>query len=300
MNGGHQRFRIRVRNRPSQQRSHFFLNIDHSLGLTQLLGQPLVGTLQLLVLFGEGIALGFRPALPWLESLPNAGCSFMPPLRRCDEYRPSRRKRAPMPPCFRTAASAFARICRLYSAVNLRRLALATTSGSGGQRRLLRCRLCPSAGTPFGLASLGLTTFRGGQSRRRPRWDRILHLVFPSALDTNYGGEGVSATLAQRAGNDFGDQGTTLAIRERLWRSGNDLATRIGNEVGNQGTTLAIRERLWQSGNDFGNQGTTLAIRERLWQSGNDFGNQGTTLAIRERLWQSGNDFGNQGATSAI
>jgi hypothetical protein len=38
------------------------LNIDHNLGLTQLLGQALVRALQLLVLFGQGIAFGFRSA----------------------------------------------------------------------------------------------------------------------------------------------------------------------------------------------------------------------------------------------
>ena len=44
-------FLFRVRNRPTQQRTHFFLDVDYDLGLAQLLGQPLVGTLQLLILF---------------------------------------------------------------------------------------------------------------------------------------------------------------------------------------------------------------------------------------------------------
>ena len=123
-----------------QPRPTVFLNIDHDLGLTQLLGQPLVVALQLLVLFGEGIALGFRSALPRRESLTNAGRSFRRHFVKCDEYRPSRRNKAPMPPCS-AAASAFVRICCLYSAVNLRRFAFATTSGSGRTTaRLLRLR----------------------------------------------------------------------------------------------------------------------------------------------------------------
>src|ERR1019366_3338235 len=47
-----------------------------------------------------------------------------------DEYRPSRRRSAPIPPV-PLAWSAAARICRLYSAVKRRRLACVTTSGSG-------------------------------------------------------------------------------------------------------------------------------------------------------------------------
>src|SRR5690606_40553171 len=50
---------------------------------------------------------------------------------RCEEYRPSRRRRAPSSP--RSHASASLRILRLYSAVNLRRLAFAVTS-VGGRR----------------------------------------------------------------------------------------------------------------------------------------------------------------------
>jgi len=58
------------------------LDVDDDLGLAQLLGQALVGTLQFLVLFGEGegTSFGFRPTFPWLKPLTNTGSSFTPPL----------------------------------------------------------------------------------------------------------------------------------------------------------------------------------------------------------------------------
>src|SRR5438034_11353807 len=73
-------FPLWVRNRPTQQRTHFFLDVDNDLGFAQLLGQVVVCTLQLLVLFGKRTSLGLRSTLPRLEPLPNAGISFAPPL----------------------------------------------------------------------------------------------------------------------------------------------------------------------------------------------------------------------------
>src|SRR6516164_9155938 len=52
-------------------------------------------------------------------------------LTRCEEYKPSRRRSAPTPPGVVAALSASCRMRCLYSAVKVRRLALATTSGSG-------------------------------------------------------------------------------------------------------------------------------------------------------------------------
>jgi hypothetical protein len=66
---------------------------------------------------------GCRPAIS-----PNSRCLLQ--VVRCDEYKPSRRKRletAPNPPL-----SASAKIRRLYAAENCLRLALDSTSGSTG------------------------------------------------------------------------------------------------------------------------------------------------------------------------
>ena len=48
-----------------------------------------------------------------------------------DEYKPSRRSRAPIPPRLPAASSASCRMRSLYSAVKMRRFAFATTSGLG-------------------------------------------------------------------------------------------------------------------------------------------------------------------------
>jgi hypothetical protein len=153
------------------------LDVNYDLGLTQLLGQPLVGTLQLLILFGEGMSFGFRPPRPWLKPLPNAGGSFTPPLpqmRRVQTF----------------AAQKGADAAELGSRVRLCQDLLLVVGreppafgfrhdlgiGMDGRRRLnagftVRC-------TSFGLASLVLTTSSGRQSRRRQRWNWILHLGF--------------------------------------------------------------------------------------------------------------------------
>src|SRR5262252_6154972 len=62
--------------------------------------------------------------MPWLRSRRQ--------LTRCEEYKPSRRRSAPTPPGVAAALSASCRMRCLYSAVKVRRLALATNSGSGG------------------------------------------------------------------------------------------------------------------------------------------------------------------------
>src|SRR5436190_23832970 len=75
-------FPLWVRNRPTQQRTHFFLDVDDDLGLAQLLGQTIVRMLKLLILFRKRIALGLRPTLAWLQALPNARISFAPPFHQ--------------------------------------------------------------------------------------------------------------------------------------------------------------------------------------------------------------------------
>ena len=74
--------------------------------------------------FGAGPRFfGVRPA-----SSPRSRCARQ--VVEYEEYNPSRRSRAPIAPGA-VQASASRRIFRLYSAVNRRRLALATTSTSG-------------------------------------------------------------------------------------------------------------------------------------------------------------------------
>src|SRR5450755_2694368 len=73
-----------------------------------------------------------------------------------DEYKPSRRRRAPIPPRLSATASASCRMRSLYSAVKVRRFALAATSGSGRE---------PSTGSAPALAGAAL---RCGSLRSPP------------------------------------------------------------------------------------------------------------------------------------
>ena len=58
-------------------------------------------------------------------------CRSRRQVTKWDEYRPSRRNKAPMAPGRAEAASASAKTRCLYAAVKVRRLASTTTSGSG-------------------------------------------------------------------------------------------------------------------------------------------------------------------------
>src|SRR2546423_6467859 len=118
-------------------------------------------------------------------------------LTRIEDYNPSRRSNAPMPPCSE-AASAFARICCLYAAVNFRRFALATTSGSG---RTIDAALAPALpSAALRSASLRSSSLRAADGKAEEDSDGtgFCILIFPSALLTNYEGKGVSVTLARR------------------------------------------------------------------------------------------------------
>jgi hypothetical protein len=70
-------------------------------------------------------------------------------IHKCDEYNPSRRRRAPITPGS-VQESASRRILRLYSAVNRRWLAFATTSTSGtaGLWTATSCRALMSESFP--------------------------------------------------------------------------------------------------------------------------------------------------------
>src|SRR5438876_8068123 len=61
--------RVRLRNRMTQQRSHFFLDVDDDVRLTQIFGETCVLSLKLQVFFFQRISLGLRPAYLWGQSL---------------------------------------------------------------------------------------------------------------------------------------------------------------------------------------------------------------------------------------
>src|ERR1039457_7211234 len=113
-------FSFLVRRATSACRSRFFL----TSGLTTILGPRF---------------LGVRAS-----SSPCLRCRLQVP--KCEEYRPSRRNKAPTAPAS-WAASAWPTIERLYSAVKRRRRGRAITSqsGTGGRR--------PGAGAPAALAA---------------------------------------------------------------------------------------------------------------------------------------------------
>src|SRR5213594_3988517 len=124
----------------------------------------------------NGAARGFRTTLSWLKPLLNAGLPITPPLhqvRRVQTFAPQEGTDGATSGCL----------------VGLRQNLLLVL---GGEPPALRfghhfrvwadsgCRIgfgCAHRCTPFGLASLGLTTFRAGHSRRSQRLNFVLHLV---------------------------------------------------------------------------------------------------------------------------
>jgi len=81
--GGHQDFSsgsgVRLRNRIPQQRSHFFLNVDHDVSLTQIFTQVRILTAKLLGFLFHRITLGLRPALLRRQGLEDAVGPLAPP-----------------------------------------------------------------------------------------------------------------------------------------------------------------------------------------------------------------------------
>ena len=88
----------------------------------------LIAAAEFFILRGEWVVLRIRSALG-RKSAVNGGIAFLAPVRQGGGEKPSRRSSWPIPP-LPAAASASIRILFLYSAVNVRRLALGTTSGS--------------------------------------------------------------------------------------------------------------------------------------------------------------------------
>src|SRR6266851_7911771 len=148
------RLPVRRAQRTPQQSSHFCLNVDDDFRFTQFFAEVLILATQLLVFFVQGLRLDWGPRFCGVKACRIPAARSCRHVTRCEEYKPSRRSRAPMPPDSSLALSASARTRCLYSAVKMRRLALATTSGLG--------RPAPpwSAPTPGGSASLRSASLR--------------------------------------------------------------------------------------------------------------------------------------------
>ena len=64
----------------TQQRRHFFLDVDDDVSLPQIFAEARIVTLQLLHFFRHGIALGLGPALLRSQGLPDPMGSLSPPI----------------------------------------------------------------------------------------------------------------------------------------------------------------------------------------------------------------------------
>src|ERR1700687_6342486 len=64
----------------TQQRRHFFLELDDDVRLTQIFGQASVLSAKFLDFFFHRVALGLRPAFLWGQSLENSLGPLSPPV----------------------------------------------------------------------------------------------------------------------------------------------------------------------------------------------------------------------------
>src|ERR1019366_3488859 len=64
----------------TQQRRHFFLDVDDDMSLPQIFAEARILTLQLLHFFRHGIALGLRPTLLRSQGLPDSMGPLSPPI----------------------------------------------------------------------------------------------------------------------------------------------------------------------------------------------------------------------------
>ena len=64
----------------TQQRSHFFLDVDDDVRLTQIFGQTGVLSAKFLDFFFHRVALGFRPTFLWGQSLEDSLGPLSPPV----------------------------------------------------------------------------------------------------------------------------------------------------------------------------------------------------------------------------
>ena len=64
----------------TQQRRHFFLNVDDEVGLTQIFGQACILTAKHLIFFLQRVALGLRPTFLRSQSLKDSMGPFSPPI----------------------------------------------------------------------------------------------------------------------------------------------------------------------------------------------------------------------------
>ena len=111
-----------------QQRSHFFLNGDDRLRLIQAASQSGILTIGLGKLGLQRVRRNlFRPALTRPQRTQSPASRWPRQSLKAEEYRPSRRRMAEIPPVSATR-SVSARICSLYFAVKLRRFGPAVNS----------------------------------------------------------------------------------------------------------------------------------------------------------------------------
>ena len=153
----------------TQQRSHFFLNVDDDLRFAEIFRQLANLAAQLLVFFRQRIALGFAARVS-AASGPR-GCRLARSRRQlasCEEYKPSRRSSAPTPPGVAAGSLGLLQNALLVLRGEGTTLGLATTSESGrdepstgiGARFGWRC-------TALRLATLAFAPFRASQTPRR-------------------------------------------------------------------------------------------------------------------------------------
>src|SRR5205807_10522253 len=99
-----------------------------------------------------------------------------------EKYKPSRRRRAPTAPRVAAAASASSRMRCLYSVLSVRRLALATTSGSGRESAPALAAAALHCGSPGGEPSLRSAPAKPPGERTTPREFPFISDLFFLAL----------------------------------------------------------------------------------------------------------------------
>src|ERR1019366_5614945 len=101
----------------TQQRSHFFLDVDNDVRLTQIFGQTCVLAAQLLVLFIHRMTPGLRSALLRSQRLQHAVGPLTPPGCQQRRVQAFPAQGTPITPRVAAADSASCRMSSLYSAV---------------------------------------------------------------------------------------------------------------------------------------------------------------------------------------
>src|SRR5271167_306109 len=158
--------RVWSRDRPPQQRAHFFLNVDDDLGFAQLFGKARVVLLKFLNFLLRRIALGFGAALLRSQRVANAGGALAPPgaeKRRVQAF--AAQQRSDATGAFRLVG--FGQDALFVLGGEAAALGLGDDLGVGVGAGF--GAVFAASGTPVALASLGLPTCHRQQSRWRRR-----------------------------------------------------------------------------------------------------------------------------------